>query len=142
MQRLLFDCLPKANQAAQAYFESARQTVGNLVGQITADPPATGQRPLEAHDQAQRAVHGLAWVSTYVNALREIQHWVSRLSDAGNLSETDQLIAAIGAGEYFAQLSSALPMTQLELLRPADMGCADAAGVMAANESASPHQWR
>ncbi len=134
MERLLFDSLPSANQAAQAYFESARQTVGNLVGQITANPPTAGaaQRPLEAHDQAQRAVHGLAWVSTYVNALREIQHWVTRLRDAGNLSQTDQLIAAIGAGEYLSQLCSALPMTQLELLRPADMGCADAAAVLAA----------
>ncbi len=137
MQRLLFECLPQANLAAKQYFDAARQTVGTLVGQAGADAGLStpGSRPLEAHDQAQRAVHGLAWVSTYVNALREIEHWISRLRDQNKLGQTDQLIAAIGSSEYLAQLCTALPMTQLEMLRPTDMGCEDAAAVLAANVS-------
>lgn len=134
MQHLLLECLPAATVAAQNYLDTARTTVGLLVGQQTSMPTQSG-RPLDAHDQAQRAVHGLAWVSTYVNALRELQRWVHGLHDNEKVSRTDQLIAAIGAGEYLMQLTTAVPMTQLEFLRPADLNCVQAAAELASNSA-------
>ena len=132
MQHLISATLPAAIAAAQTYLETARATVGQLVGKVDDTAPTSANRPLEAHDRAQRAVHGLAWVSTYVHALSALQGWISRSTAAqGTPSRTDQLIVAVACGEYLAQLVSALPMTQLEMLRPADMDCSDAARTLA-----------
>ncbi len=75
----------------------------------------------------QYAEHGLAWIATYVEALRQTYGWAERLEAAGQLSEVERLIAQAGFGEYIAQLYGGLPMSQGEVLRPADLGIEDAA---------------
>ncbi|NKE47522.1 acyl-CoA/acyl-ACP dehydrogenase [Roseomonas frigidaquae] len=74
---------------------------------------------LERH---QLAGHGLAWQATYVAALRETLRWAERLDQAGRFGATEQAILHLGFAEYLAQLAGGIPMSQAEIIRPADMG--------------------
>ncbi len=70
----------------------------------------------------QTAAHGLAWLATYVEALRQMQHWATALNDAGSFGELEALIQQICFGEYLWQIYGGIPMSQGEILRPQDMG--------------------
>ena len=70
----------------------------------------------------QRACHGLAWVATYVEALREMAGYVDRLEDHGSFGEIEALIVEIAFGEYLAELAGGIPMSQGEIVRPGDLG--------------------
>ena len=41
-------------------------------------------------DAEQAAGHGLAWLATYVEALRQMHGWASRLSAAGRFGEAER----------------------------------------------------
>ncbi len=73
-------------------------------------------------DAAQHAAHGLAWLATTVESLRQMQLWAARLKDEGKLGEFEQLILAAAFAEYGAQIAGGIPMSQLEIIRPAAMG--------------------
>ena len=70
----------------------------------------------------QHAAHGLAWLATYVESLRQLHHWGERLQADGAFGEMEALILQIGAGEYLAQIAGGIPMNQSEFLRPAALG--------------------
>lgn len=74
---------------------------------------------VEAH---QYATHGLAWMATYVESLRETLNWTRKLAVEGRLNEFEQLILQAGFGEYLAQMAGGIPMSLGEIIRPADMG--------------------
>ncbi|MEM9474473.1 MAG: acyl-CoA dehydrogenase family protein [Pseudomonadota bacterium] len=73
-------------------------------------------------EQNQTAAHGLAWLATYVEALRQMQGWAERLQADGKFGEVEQLIHQIAFGEYLWQIYGGIPMSQGELLRPQDLG--------------------
>ena len=73
-------------------------------------------------DQNQRAAHGLAWLATYVESIRQMHAWATRLTEAGTYGEMEALLLQIGAGEYLAQILGGIPMNQGEVLRITDMG--------------------
>ena len=75
-------------------------------------------------DNVQHTAHGLAWLATAVEGLRQLHVWGSRLSEEGRFSEFEQLILLIGFGEYLAQISGGVPMSQLEFVRPEQLGVA------------------
>ncbi|KAF0675550.1 acyl-CoA dehydrogenase family protein [Profundibacterium mesophilum] len=81
-----------------------------------------GRIDAAALEAEQTAVHGLAWLATYTQALRQLQEWAARLSAQDRFGEIEQLILSIGFGEYLAQIRGGLPMSQTEILRPADIG--------------------
>ncbi|WP_267356564.1 MULTISPECIES: acyl-CoA dehydrogenase family protein [unclassified Methylobacterium] len=66
----------------------------------------------------QHAVHGLAWLATYAEAVRELGAYAERLQGEGKFGETESLLVRIGAGEYLDQLFSGIPMSQGEMVRP------------------------
>ncbi|RYY93599.1 MAG: acyl-CoA dehydrogenase, partial [Alphaproteobacteria bacterium] len=68
-----------------------------------------------------RSTHGLAWVLTYVETLKETANWADRIAEEGKFGEIEQLLSQILFGEYLYQLGGGLPMTQLEVVRPSDM---------------------
>lgn len=70
----------------------------------------------------QFAAHGLAWQATYVEALRQTLGWADRLEASGRLGAVELAILQLGFAEYAAQLAGGLPMSQTEIVRPADMG--------------------
>jgi (2S)-methylsuccinyl-CoA dehydrogenase len=86
---------------------------------------AVRQRVTEAEgqfDREQRATHGLAWLATYVEALRQLAAYAERMHDGGSLGEIEELIVQIGVGEYLAQVLGGIPMSQGEIVRPSDLG--------------------
>ncbi len=74
---------------------------------------------IETH---QTAAHGLAWMATYVQALRQMHGWAERLEAEEHFSELEQLILQITFGEYLSQLVGGVPMSQGEIVRPQDLG--------------------
>jgi (2S)-methylsuccinyl-CoA dehydrogenase len=104
--------------AADALLARAR---GNLTLRVTKGGAVNTGRL----DAEQIAAHGLAWMATYVAALRQLRDWALRLDRAGALGEAQRLILAVGFGEYLAQLSGGIAMGQGEIARPQDLGLAD-----------------
>jgi len=70
----------------------------------------------------QQAAHGYAWLTTYVSALEQMLGWAGRLDGQGKLGELEQLMLQSAFGEYVAQIYGGIPMSQGELIRPADLG--------------------
>jgi (2S)-methylsuccinyl-CoA dehydrogenase len=68
-------------------------------------------------ERDQHAVHGLAWLATYVEALRQIHGWALRLHEQGRLGERERLILRVAIGEYLARIVGGIPMSQGEIAR-------------------------
>ncbi len=81
----------------------------------------------------QHAAHGLAWIATYVAALRSLLDWAEALEGQGALCLPERLILSIGFGEYLAQLAGGIPMSQGEFARPADLDLVTEAAMLHAN---------
>jgi len=77
-------------------------------------------------ESEQRATHGLAWLATYAEAIRELVAWGERLAQDCRLTETEALIIGIGLGEYLAQIYGGIPMSQGEMIRLDDLDVAEA----------------
>jgi len=83
----------------------------------------------------QHATHGLAWLATYVTALRELKAYGERLQDEGRYGAIEDYALRIGAGEYAAQIFGGIPMSQGEIVRLSALGLAQKA--IAASRSAA-----
>ena len=73
-------------------------------------------------DAAQHAGHGLAWLATTVEGLRQMHAWGSRLSQEGRFGEFEQLILVAAFAEYLAQIAGGIPMSQVEIIRADALG--------------------
>ena len=73
-------------------------------------------------DREQRATHGLAWLATYVESIRQLAAYAERMHAAGALNPIEELLIQIGIGEYLNQIAGGIPMSPGEIVRPADMG--------------------
>ena len=112
-----------AAAAAQAYASAAEA----LAVKVSAGDHISG-KALEAD---QYAAHGLAWIATYAGTLTQTAVWAKALDSDGRFGEMEALLLQIGMGEYLAQLSGGLPMSQGEFVRAADLGLTDAARTLA-----------
>jgi (2S)-methylsuccinyl-CoA dehydrogenase len=75
-----------------------------------------------AMDREQRATHGLAWLATYAESVRQLAAYAQRMDDAGRLGEIETLVVRIGVGEFLAQMIGGIPISQGEVVRPSDLG--------------------
>jgi (2S)-methylsuccinyl-CoA dehydrogenase len=117
--------------AADALLDDARRAVADRV-------MVDGRMVSRLLDSEQRATHGVAWLATYVEALRQLADTGQRLADSGSFSETEELLLRIGAGEYLAQILGGIPMSQGEIVRLSDLGL-NAAAVAARVNPAMEH---
>ncbi|MCA0908347.1 acyl-CoA/acyl-ACP dehydrogenase [Ruegeria marisrubri] len=101
--------------AVEAVFEKARESVR---GMVSADGRISGAL-IEAN---QTAAHGLAWLATYNQSLRQMQRWAEALQAEGKFGELEQLLHQIAFGEYLHQVAGGIPMNQGEVVRLQDMG--------------------
>ncbi|SEH48383.1 acyl-CoA dehydrogenase family protein [Magnetospirillum fulvum] len=74
---------------------------------------------LETH---QTAAHGYAWLATTVTALEQMLGWAKRLEADAKLGELEALMLQAAFGEYLSQIHGGIPMSQGEIIRPADLG--------------------
>jgi len=86
-------------------------------------------------DREQRAAHGLSWLATYVEAVRQLTAYAERMAGTGALGEIEEHLVRIGIGEYLAQIAGGIPISQGEIVRPSDFGLS--ASQMAARFNAS-----
>ena len=82
-------------------------------------------------NSAQRLLHGFGWIATTAEALAAAASWACRLDATGRVGETEALVLRIGFGEYLAQLLHGVAMSQNEIVRPHELGLADAAATLA-----------
>jgi len=111
----LLDLTGAAIAPVEAVFEKAKEALRVLV---TKDGRVSGGL-IEAN---QTAAHGLAWFATYLESLRQMQAWATKLHSDGKFGETEQLIHQIAFGEYLWQIYGGIPMNQGEILRLQDIG--------------------
>ena len=95
---------------AERLLSRAKQAVKDRVGEKS------------AADQHQEVTHGLAWLATYVEALRQLKGWAQRIQSEQNFGEFERLIVQLGVGEYAAQISGGIPMSQSETVRLNKLG--------------------
>ncbi len=105
--------------AALPGFETLLQTaVAAVRAKVTVEGKISSAR-LEAE---QHAAHGLAWLATYVMALRELKAYGERLASENRYGAIEDYAIRIGAGEYAAQIFGGIPMSQGEIVRLAALG--------------------
>jgi len=113
--------------SAQSATQTAEALLSDAAAKVRESVVLDGRPSPRLLDREQRATHGLAWFATYVEAVRQLTAYAERLSDAGQLSELEELIVRIGLGEYLAQMLGGIPISQGEIVRPSDLGLSAAA---------------
>lgn len=103
--------------AADTLFAAARRGVAAMVAPDGAVNP-------DLLEKKQLAAHGLAWLGTYVQALRQSLDWATRLDQGGRFGAVEAAILRLGYTEYLAQIVGGIPMSQVEIVRLADLGVA------------------
>ncbi|MDH5557213.1 MAG: acyl-CoA/acyl-ACP dehydrogenase [Alphaproteobacteria bacterium] len=111
----LLPACASALKAAETLLDAARTSVSALVQR-------DGKIDAAALEREQFAAHGLAWATTYVEALRQMLGWAGRCREAGTFGELESLMLHCAFGEYCAQLAGGIALSQVEIVRPADMG--------------------
>ena len=119
-QRALLRLTGEAAAAAGDLLDHATTAVRALVTRDGASEAALLTRE-------QHAVHGLAWLATYAQALRQMQAWAARLDDAGAFGALERALLAAAFGEYLARIQGGMPMSQGEIARLTALGVDDAA---------------
>ncbi|WP_238366826.1 acyl-CoA dehydrogenase family protein [Mesobacterium pallidum] len=115
---LLPDLLTLTGAAVAPAQELLDLATARLREMVTVD----GRVSSRAVEAEQTATHGLAWLATYVESLRQMQKWAEKLQSEGKFGETEQLIHQIAFGEYLWQIYGGIPMNQGEIVRLQDLG--------------------
>lgn len=102
--------------------DAMEQLFADATAKVRARVAVDGHTVSRIFDREQRATHALAWLATYVEAIRQLATYAERIHAAGGLGEIEELVVRIALGEYLAQIFGGIPMSQGEIARPADMG--------------------
>ena len=114
MDNIIAKC-QEAQQTVDAYYNVAKEQVSKLV-------LVDGKVSKELLNQEQHAAHGLAWIATYKETLREMLNWATSLESENRFTEYEKLILQFIFSEYLCQIKTGIPMSQLEVIRPKDLG--------------------
>ena len=114
MDNIIAKC-QEAQQTVDAYYNVAKEQVSKLV-------LVDGKVSKELLNQEQHVAHGLAWIATYKETLREMLSWATNLESENRFTEYEKLILQFIFSEYLCQIKTGIPMSQLEVIRPKDLG--------------------
>jgi (2S)-methylsuccinyl-CoA dehydrogenase len=113
-----------------SHLEAAAQAAAMLrdraIEAVRAKVASSGKIDNAALEREQHAAHGLAWIATYVEAIRQLASYAQRMKGEGRFGEMEALLAQIAAGEYLAQLAGGVVMSQNEIVRLYELGVSDA----------------
>ena len=112
------DIVACARDAVAAMDALLGDAIAKVRGRVTVEGQVVGR----LLDREQRAAHGLAWLATYVEAVRQLGAYAERMAGMGMLGEIEKHIVHIGLGEYLAQILGGIPMSQNEIVRLFDLG--------------------
>src|SRR3954453_21491802 len=113
---------PKLIALARAAVGAVESVLQDAIAAVRARLRLDQRAATRPVDRAQRATHGLAWLAAYVEAVRQLHAYAERMHAAGVFGDIEQLLVRLGLGEYLAQVAGGIPMSQCEILRPADLG--------------------
>ncbi|WP_299424972.1 acyl-CoA dehydrogenase family protein [uncultured Shimia sp.] len=111
--------LLKLTGAAVAPVESILETAIARVKETVSEDGRVSGKLIE---QNQTAAHGLSWLATYAQSLKQMQAWAEKLNGEGKFGEIEQIIHQIAFGEYLWQVYGGIPMSQGEIVRLQDLG--------------------
>src|SRR5215207_11280757 len=109
--------VPDLISLADAAAKDAAALVAEARRRVRAKVVADGRISAERLEVEQHAAHGLAWLATYAEAIREMAAYAGRLSGEGRFGEIEDLLVRIGLGEYLDQVFGGIPMSQGEIVR-------------------------
>jgi (2S)-methylsuccinyl-CoA dehydrogenase len=115
------DLLPLLLEAS----DSVQALLAEAAGTVRAKVSEGGKVSAAALEREQHAVHGYAWLATYVESIRQLAAYSGRMIEAGRFGDLEELLVRVGSGEYLAQIFGGIPMSQGEMLRLADLGLAE-----------------
>ncbi len=107
--------------ARQAQF-AAEGLMDCALGAVRERVSEKGKLSVARIEAEQHAAHGLAWLATYAEAIKEMAAYATRMREEGRFGQTEELITRVGLGEYLAQIFGGIPMNQGEIVRLADFG--------------------
>ncbi len=113
---------PDPIAAATLVADAAERLLAAAKSAVRARVSANGKVSAALFEKEQHATHGLAWLATYVESLRQMRRWAQHLSADGRFGEIESLILALAVAEYGNQIAFGIPMSQNEIVRPADLG--------------------
>ena len=116
---VILDDLLALTGAAVAPVEAVLDIAKDRLRALVSENGRVSARLVEDH---QTATHGLAWLATYAQSLREMHKWAEAINADGKFGEVEKLILQITFGEYLWQVYGGIQMNQGEVLRPQDMG--------------------
>ena len=106
---------------------AARRLLGEAREAVLAKGGRGGRLDADLLEREQHAAHGLAWLDVYVEALAAMHGWASGLREAGRLGEREALMLGFAFAEYSARIAGGIPMSQVEIVRPQDLGLGERA---------------
>ena len=96
----------------------AANLVAEATRRVRAKVVADGRISAERLESEQHAAHGLAWLATYAEGVRELAAYAERAARRrAGFGETEELLVRIGLGEYLDQIFGGIPMSQGEIVR-------------------------
>lgn len=117
------------NPASAACIDLAEQAVAKVDGLVEVAKASLrrsvmrqGRIDGELLESRQHAAHGLAWLSTYAFAIRELVAAARRLAIDHKFGNAERLLMLIGAGEYLEQIFGGIPISQGEIARLSALG--------------------
>ncbi|MBO9399832.1 acyl-CoA dehydrogenase family protein [Shimia sp. R9_3] len=111
--------LLKLTGAAVAPVEAILETAVARVKETVSEDGRVSGKLIEEN---QTAAHGLSWLATYAQSLKQMQAWAEKLNTDGKFGEIEQIIHQIAFGEYLWQVYGGIPMSQGEIIRLQDLG--------------------
>ena len=112
------ELIPLLAEAAEAAAALRARAIKGVAAKVAPG----GKIDAEALEREQHAAHGLAWIATYAEALRQLASYAQRLDGEGRFGEIERLLAGIGAAEYLSQLAGGVVMSQGETARLHELG--------------------
>jgi (2S)-methylsuccinyl-CoA dehydrogenase len=109
----LTDIVALSRTAAEDVASLVAEASRRLRIRVTVDGRLSPER-LEAE---QHAAHGLAWLATYGEALRELAAYAERQTGEGRFGVLEELLVRVGVGEYLDQVFGGIAMSQGETVR-------------------------
>ena len=112
------DLVQAADEAARDVSALVAEATRQVRGRVAPEGRVSAER-LEAE---QHAAHGLAWLATYAEGIRQLAAYAARMRDDSRLGETEELLVRIGVGEYLDQVFGGIAMSQGEIVRLSALG--------------------
>ena len=112
------DILALTQQAVKPLETLNTKAINNLRELVTLDNKVSSSL-IETH---QSAAHGVAWLATYTESIRQMVKWGEKVSKQNKFGQTEQLLLQIAVSEYLGQILGGIMMSQGEIFRLNDIG--------------------